>query len=210
MGTADWRSCCGPISCVPPADPAWIDRDRFVLSAGHGSMLLYSLLHLTGYDLSLDELKNFRQWDSQTPGHPEYGQTPGVEVTTGPLGQGFANAVGLAIADAPPGARFNTTRARVVDHRTLRASLGRRPDGGRRLARPRRWPGTWSSEIRSFLYDDNQITIDGSDRRRVHRRRGASASRPTAGTCSRRGRAGQPNGSQALDGQRAIGDARPR
>ena len=80
-----------------PANPGWFGRDRFVLSGGHGSMLLYSLLHLTGYDLSLDELKQFRQWGSRTPGHPEYGLTPGVETTTGPLGQGFATGVGMAI-----------------------------------------------------------------------------------------------------------------
>ncbi len=90
-----------------PADPTWPDRDRFVLSAGHGCMLLYSLLHLTGYDLPLDELKRFRQWGSRTPGHPEHGVVPGVEATTGPLGQGFANGVGMAIAERMLAARFN-------------------------------------------------------------------------------------------------------
>ncbi len=90
-----------------PRNPKWMGRDRFVLSGGHGSMLLYSLLHLTGYDVSLDEIKNFRQWGSITPGHPEYGLTPGVETTTGPLGQGFANGVGMAIAQAHLAAVFN-------------------------------------------------------------------------------------------------------
>jgi Transketolase len=90
-----------------PANPHWFDRDRFVLSAGHGSMLLYSLLYLTGYDLSLEDLKQFRQWDSRTPGHPERGLTPGVETTTGPLGQGFANGVGMAIAERHLAARYN-------------------------------------------------------------------------------------------------------
>ena len=89
-----------------PQDPAWPGRDRFVLSAGHGSMLLYSLLHLTGYDLSLDDLRRFRQWGSRTPGHPEHGHTPGVETTTGPLGQGIGNAVGMALAARMLAARF--------------------------------------------------------------------------------------------------------
>ncbi len=101
-----------------PADPLWFDRDRFVLSAGHGSMLLYSLLHLTGYDLPLDELKRFRQWGSRTPGHPERNHAPGVEVSTGPLGQGFANGVGMAIAEAWLAARFNRPGHEIVDHFT--------------------------------------------------------------------------------------------
>ena len=101
-----------------PSDPGWPDRDRFVLSAGHASMLLYAMVHLSGYDLPLEELKRFRQWGSRCPGHPERGMTPGVEVTTGPLGQGFANAVGLAIAERMLAARFNRPSGEVVDHHT--------------------------------------------------------------------------------------------
>ena len=101
-----------------PANPDWPDRDRFVLSGGHASMLLYSCLHLSGYDLSIDDIKQFRQWDSRTPGHPERGVTPGIEITTGPLGQGFANAVGMAIAERMLAARFNEPDLGIVDHRT--------------------------------------------------------------------------------------------
>ncbi|MFN3414285.1 MAG: transketolase, partial [Thermoanaerobaculum sp.] len=102
-----------------PADPLWLNRDRFVLSAGHGSALLYALLHLFGYPLPLEELQRFRQWGSKTPGHPEHGLTPGVECTTGPLGQGLAMAVGMALAERHLAARFNRDGFAVVDHRTF-------------------------------------------------------------------------------------------
>ena len=101
-----------------PANPKWSDRDRFVLSNGHGSMLIYSLLHLTGYDMTMDDLKNFRQLHSRTPGHPEYGYAPGVETTTGPLGQGITNAVGMAIAERALAAEFNRDGHEIVDHNT--------------------------------------------------------------------------------------------
>src|SRR5436305_7117793 len=102
-----------------PTPPHWPNRDRFVLSAGHASMLLYSLLHLTGYDVSLQDLESFRQWGSKTPGHPEYGLTPGVEATTGPLGQGFANGIGMAIAERRLAYEFNRTGHEVIDHRVF-------------------------------------------------------------------------------------------
>src|SRR3954470_3251577 len=102
-----------------PANPAWPNRDRFVVSNGHGSMLLYSLLHLTGYGLPMEELKKFRQWGSKTPGHPEYGHTPGVEATTGPLGQGIAMAVGMAMAEAHLAGTYNRDGYSVIDHHTF-------------------------------------------------------------------------------------------
>ncbi len=144
-----------------PADPAWPDRDRFVLSAGHASMLLYSLLHLTGYDLPLEEIKQFRQWGSKTPGHPEYGLTPGVETTTGPLGSGVANAVGMAIAERMLAARFNRPGHTIVDHRTYAlVSDGDLMEGIASEACS--LAGTLALGKLCFLYDDNEISIDGS------------------------------------------------
>ncbi|HEV7838551.1 MAG TPA: transketolase, partial [Gemmatimonadaceae bacterium] len=142
-----------------PADPGWLNRDRFVLSAGHASMLLYSVLYLTGYDLSLDDIKQFRQWESKTPGHPEYGYTEGVETTTGPLGQGVGNSVGMAVAEAHMGAVFNRDQ-KIIDHHVyFIASDGDMMEGV-------------SHESASFaghlklgkligFYDDNHITIEG-------------------------------------------------
>jgi transketolase len=142
-----------------PADPSWLNRDRFVLSAGHASMLIYSVLYLTGYDLTLDDLKQFRQWESKTPGHPEYGYTPGVETTTGPLGQGIGNAVGMAVGAAHLGAIFNRAQ-KIIDHHVyFIASDGDMMEGV-------------SHEAASFaghaklgkligFYDDNHITIEG-------------------------------------------------
>lgn len=144
-----------------PQNPNWFDRDRFVLSGGHGSMLLYSLLHLTGYDLSLDDLKNFRQWGSLTPGHPEYGHTPGVEVTTGPLGQGFANGVGFAIAEAHLAARFNQMGQKIVNHYTYAiVTDGDLMEGV--AAEAASLAGTLKLGKLIYLYDDNHISIDGS------------------------------------------------
>jgi transketolase len=141
-----------------PRYPGWTDRDRFVLSAGHGSMLLYALLHMTGYDLSLDDLKRFRQWGSRTPGHPERGHTPGVEVTTGPLGQGLGNAVGFAIAEAQLAARYNRAGHTVVDHRTwVIASDGDLMEGvGAEAAS---LAGHLKLGKLTCLYDDNHVTL---------------------------------------------------
>ncbi len=143
-----------------PADPGWFDRDRFVLSAGHGSMLLYSLLHLTGYDLSLDELKKFRQWGSKTPGHPEYGHAPGVETTTGPLGQGAGMSVGMALAEAMLAARCNRPGHTLVDHFTYAlVSDGDLMEGVASEAAS--LAGHWRLGKLIWLYDDNGISIDG-------------------------------------------------
>ncbi len=144
-----------------PADPSWPDRDRFVLSAGHGSMLLYSLLHLTGYDVSLDDIKNFRQWDSKTPGHPEVGNTPGVEVTTGPLGTGFAAGVGLALAERFLAGRYNRRDHQIVGHFTYGiVSDGDLMEGVASEAAS--FAGHQGLGKLIYLYDDNRITIDGS------------------------------------------------
>lgn len=143
-----------------PTDPKWPGRDRFVLSAGHGSILLYSLLHLFGYDVSLDDLKNFRQWGSRTPGHPEYGHTPGVETTTGPLGQGISNAVGMALGEAMLGARLNRIGREVVDHRTfVIASDGDLMEGVSNEAAS--LAGHLGLGKLIVLYDHNSISIDG-------------------------------------------------
>ncbi|MBU5614764.1 transketolase [Geomonas azotofigens] len=144
-----------------PADPAWFDRDRFVLSAGHGSMLLYSLLHLTGYDLPLEEIKRFRQWGSRTPGHPERGLTPGVEVSTGPLGQGFGNAVGMAMAEAHLAARFNRPGYRLIDHYSyLIAGDGDLMEGV--VSEAASLAGHLRLGKLICLYDDNRITLAAS------------------------------------------------
>lgn len=143
-----------------PRDPKWPNRDRFVLSAGHGSMLLYALLHLTGYDLPMEELQRFRQWGSRTPGHPEYGHTPGVETTTGPLGQGLANAVGMAIAEQYWAAHFNREGFPIFDHFTyVIASDGDLMEGISHEAAS--LAGHLGLGKLIVLYDDNDISIDG-------------------------------------------------
>jgi len=143
-----------------PADPHWMNRDRFVLSCGHASMLIYSVLYLTGYDLTLDDIKQFRQWESRTPGHPEYGYTPGVETTTGPLGQGVGNAVGMAVAEAHLGALFNKTPA-VIDHYTwFICSDGDLMEGVSHEAAS--FAGHLKLGKLIGFYDDNNITIEGN------------------------------------------------
>lgn len=146
-----------------PADPHWVDRDRFVLSNGHGSMLQYALLHLSGYDLPIEEIVNFRQMHSRTPGHPEVGVTPGVETTTGPLGQGFANAVGMALAEKLLAAQFNRPAATVVDHHTyVFVGDGCLMEGISHEAAS--LAGVWKLDKLIALYDDNGISIDGEVR----------------------------------------------
>jgi transketolase len=162
-----------PMGCAPiayalyskvmkhnPANPGWYNRDRFILSAGHGSMLLYSILHLCGYDVSMDELKNFRQWNSITPGHPEFGHTPGVETTTGPLGQGFANSVGMAIAQEYLASLFNKDDIKILDHFIYGiCSDGDLMEGVSHEAAS--LAGHLKLGKIIFFYDDNGITIDG-------------------------------------------------
>lgn len=159
---------CAPMSyvlwkefmTVDPKAPKWFNRDRFVLSAGHGSMLNYSLLHLMGYDLSIDDLKQFRQWGSKTPGHPENFLTQGIEVTTGPLGQGVANAVGLAAAEANLAARFNKPDLKLVDHYTY-VIMGDGCNMEGISSEAASIAGHWGLGKLIALYDDNRISIDG-------------------------------------------------
>ena len=167
-----------------PTNPDWPNRDRFVLSAGHGSALLYSLLYLTGYDLPLEELKNFRQLGSKTPGHPERLHTAGVEVTTGPLGQGFANGVGMAIAERFLAATYNRPGHEIIDHYTYGiVSDGDIMEGV--AAEAASLAGHLGLGKLIYLYDQNQITLAGTHRRLLHGGRRRPASRRSAGTCRR-------------------------
>ena len=162
MGMADVATVLfGQFLKFDPAHPDWPDRDRFVLSAGHGSMLLYALLYLTGNaDMTLDQLKQFRQWGSRTPGHPEHGLTPGVEATTGPLGQGLTNAIGMAIAERRLAAEFNRDGHDIVDHWTyVVASDGDLQEGIASEACS--LAGHLQLGKLVVLYDDNHIQLDG-------------------------------------------------
>src|SRR5512133_916915 len=144
-----------------PRNPKWAGRDRFILSGGHGSMLLYSLLHLTGYNLPMEELKRFRQWGSLTPGHPEYGMTPGVETTTGPLGQGFSNGVGMAMAEAHLASLYNRPGHEIIDHYVYAiVTDGDLMEGVSSEAASLAGHQKLGKLI--YLYDDNHISIEGS------------------------------------------------
>src|SRR3990172_37977 len=163
-----------PMGCAPiaytlyakymnhnPANPKWLNRDRFILSNGHGSMLLYSILHLCGYKISTNDLKNFRQWKSITPGHPEFGLTPGVETTTGPLGQGIANAIGMAIAEEHLAAKFNKDDIKILDH-FIYGICG----DGDLMEGVSHESASIAGHLKLgkliFFYDNNHITIDGA------------------------------------------------
>src|SRR3989344_5364604 len=164
MGMADIAEVvwCGYLRDNPD-NPNWVNRDRFIVSNGHGAMLLYSLLYLTGYDMNIQDLQQFRQWESRTPGHPEFGHAPGVETTTGPLGQGLGNAVGMALAEKILAAHFNTHDFQIVDHYTyvfvgdgcLMEGLSHEVCS---LA------GTLGLGKLIVFYDDNGISIDGDVR----------------------------------------------
>ena len=156
MGSVVWREHLRH----NPLNPKWLNRDRFVLSNGHASLLQYSLLHLTGYDVSIDDLKNFRQLHSRTPGHPEYGYTAGVETTTGPLGQGITNAVGMALAEKLMAAEFNRDGYAIVDHYTYAfTGDGCLMEGVSHEACA--LAGTWGLGKLILFWDDNGISIDG-------------------------------------------------
>ena len=168
MAEALWRHCLKH----NPANPDWFNRDRFVLSNGHASMLMYSLLYLTGYKLGLEDIRNFRQWDSLTPGHPEHGHTPGVDITTGPLGSGIASAVGMALAERMLAEKYNKPGYNIVDHMTyVFMGDGCLMEGVSHEACS--LAGTWKLGKLVALYDDNGISIDGRQgQRMVHGRCG--------------------------------------
>ena len=166
-----------------PSSPDWPDRDRFVLSAGHACILQYAALHLTGYNLALEEIKRFRQWESLTPGHPEHFLTPGIETTTGPLGQGISNAVGMAMAEKFLGQRYNRPGHTVVDHCVYGiASDGDLMEGVSQEAAS--LAGAFGLGKLIFFYDDNRITIDGTTALSFDSGTRAGGSRPTAGMSS--------------------------